>query len=297
MPLYRAYGLTLDSELELPELCATDSGPAALTIRLGRIEYEGPHRGKVICRPVSDRAVLVVFEPIGVALVKDGKEITLTPSEKAAPLAVRLFLLQQVMAMALWQRDYLLLHAGAVVLDEKAVVFMGGSGQGKSTMVAAMNALGCPALCDDVLAIEMKRNGPMAQVGLTHLKLSEAARELAGVGLGEAQLIPDRSEKRLYALKSNAVEAAPLRAIFLLVSGERIEFQEAPPARALIELVRQSYGAELVAPLGKAARHFEQCAEIARTVPIFVLSRPRDLSSLRAVARQVIERVRQSLPS
>jgi hypothetical protein len=292
--LYRAYGLTVESDLELPELPASSSGSTALTILERRVDFEAPDTSKVICRATGKGELVVYSKGVGTALVRNGSEILIQPGAGVDPLTLRLFLLQQVMAMALWQRGLLVLHAGAVVIDGKAAAFVGASGQGKSTLVAALGRLGCPVLCDDVLAIEMGSGALMAQVGLTHLKLTEQARENVGVGT-DAQTIPDRSNKKLCAMDGKATEAAPLGAIFLLATGERVELLKVATARAVIELVRQSYGAELLPHLGKAGNHFEQCAEIARTIPMYVLSRPRDFSLLPKIAEEVIQRVRQPL--
>lgn len=299
MPLYRAYGLVLDSELELPELPVTTSAAAILTIRLGKVVFDAPETSRVICRPVSVGEMNLFYRGVGTALVQDGSRITLNPWEGADGLAVRLFLLQQVLSIVLLQRGLVVLHSSSVIIDGKAISFVGRAGQGKSTMAATLSAMGYPALSDDVLAIEAGPDrGFMAQPGLTHLKLSEEAVAITGDKFIAGQTIRDRSNKKLCLMRgAGPVSPAPLGAIFLLTTGEGVEIQQAPPARGVIELIRQSYGAEVLPHVGRAASHFRQCADIARNVPIYVLSRQRDLSLVQAIAEKVIECVRRPLPS
>jgi hypothetical protein len=296
VPFYEAYGLSLDSELPLPELFPSSSIATDLILRIGPVTFDPPETNRVICRPVSTGEMIVYFKGVGTAWVDGGRKITLQPDGNADELTLRLFVLQQVMSVILLQRGYLVLHASAAVVEGHAVAFAGPSGQGKSTMAGALNREGSPILADDVLALDMNTE-PKVLPGLLHLKLTEEARrELAPEILSE-QTIRDRTAKKLCAIRGiPARTPARLHSIYLLSHGPTVQFQSVPPAKAAIELVRHTYGADLLPHLGRSISHFKQCVTLANRIPISVLSRPRDLSLLNEISEKIIARVKQSPP-
>jgi hypothetical protein len=66
---------------------------------------------------------------------------------------------------ALAYHDRHLLHGGAVVCDERALLVLGGSGHGKSTLVLGALQSGWLALTDDLVAVQ-RRNGVAYAAGL-----------------------------------------------------------------------------------------------------------------------------------
>ena len=68
------------------------------------------------------------------------------------------FLLGPVLGFLLRLRGITCLHASAVVLDGRAVAFVGDAGAGKSTTAAAFARRGHPVLSDDVVAL-VEREG------------------------------------------------------------------------------------------------------------------------------------------
>lgn len=66
---------------------------------------------------------------------------------------------QQVWPLALAQQGARVYHGGAVAVDGRAVVLLGPSGQGKSTLVAAFARRGYAFLSDDCLVVEPTPGG------------------------------------------------------------------------------------------------------------------------------------------
>jgi hypothetical protein len=302
VPNYRVYGLAIDSELPLPELPRGHNALAAredarppttfeVTVRFGEVHFLGVPGARVVYKPVTRNEIIVHYEKVGTALVRDGIAVTLKPAEAVDPLALRLFVLQQVFGVLLLQRGLFVLHASAASWNGGAVAFAGPSGEGKSTIVAGLHRESFSVIADDVLAIDAKCR--TALPGLVQLKLTEETRSRLTSGIVATQSIGDRTSKRLCELQGAPVrEAIPLRAIYLLETGLAVEFVSVSPARAAIELVRHTYGARLIHAIGLSARHFQQAAELARHVPVTILRRPRDL----ALLPQIVEGIKQRLP-
>jgi hypothetical protein len=87
---------------------------------------------------------------VGRFLLKDGAEIVVAPESQANGEDVPVFLLGTVFGILLHQRGQIVLHASAVEVNGKAVLFCGSSGAGKSTLAAALAQRGYRLLTDDV---------------------------------------------------------------------------------------------------------------------------------------------------
>src|SRR5207245_2287338 len=56
--------------------------------------------------------------------------------------------------------DLFVLHAGAIQQDDRAVLVLGGTGTGKSTIVASAASAGWRALADDLVIVRIGSHGP-----------------------------------------------------------------------------------------------------------------------------------------
>ncbi len=91
-------------------------------------------------------------------LTENNRRIECLPRQGAPPETIRHLLLDQALPMALARQGRIVLHGGAVQTGRGAVVVLGESGWGKSTLAAALARRGCPLLTDDCLLLE-ERDG------------------------------------------------------------------------------------------------------------------------------------------
>ena len=145
MHRYNAFGLTINSELEFPELRLGHGDPDIL-IRLG-------HLPTVPSKATRWDEVLV--NRFGVFRIINGSEIIADPRPRVDPLVLRVLLMGRVMAFLLRQRGWLSLHACGVVVDGMGVLFVAPSGEGKSTTAAAFCAKGHRVVTDDLAAVRV----------------------------------------------------------------------------------------------------------------------------------------------
>jgi hypothetical protein len=288
---YNAYGLGLQSSLELPEL-APGAATIEVTIRLGPIDPALSKMGSGPYWSWADAGQAVLYwEQVGTFLVRGATEIVIEPEPAAPEARLRLFLLGAALGYLLHQRGFTILHASAVAIEGRAVAFLGEKGWGKSTMAATLHALGHDLIADDVLAIEPARAGFWVRSAFPQLKLWPDALALIGrVAEGLPRLNPD-FEKRDYRLNETLIETPlPFSHFYFLNIGSGPVIEPVPAQQALLQLLPHWYCGRFSPPvqahLGPATR-LQQCANLLRQVPGYRLTRPRSLAALAEVAHQV----------
>ena len=153
---YTGFGLLIASEIEFPELMPTKNDQPDIFIREGLIPHElfpdkDVSRVHVIYK---EKDFLLNLPGIAKYHVTEGKIISIEPYPASDPGSVRLFLLSITMAALLTQRQKILLHASAIILNEKLILFIGESGAGKSSIAAEFSRRGYTLFTDDVCVLD-----------------------------------------------------------------------------------------------------------------------------------------------
>ena len=150
LEIYSLHGLCLHSELRFPELAAAEGEPQ-VTLRVSPVGVQRPKgvSGESWFLGTPDDTT-IAWRNFGALRVRGGEEIRIDPSPGVDPRWLRSVLLGQAFTLILSQRGLFPLHAGAVVLGDRAVALAGEAGAGKSTLCAALVERGHPFLSDDV---------------------------------------------------------------------------------------------------------------------------------------------------
>ncbi|MEE8301090.1 MAG: hypothetical protein V3S24_01510, partial [Candidatus Tectomicrobia bacterium] len=160
---------------------------------------------------------------------------------------------------------------------------------------AALHAHGHPLLSDDVVPVQLTaEHTPQVYPGLPQIRLwPDSARASLGIDPESLPRVHPDFEKRIPNINRTVPSDGPmpLAAVYVLGRAEEISIDPLRRQEAFVELVRYSFAAQVLEGTKTSRRHFEQCADLARRVPVFRLSRPRDLSMLSDVARFVERRV------
>lgn len=173
---YKAFGLEITSEIELPGMIP-GSGNPDVRITLGKVdpsmvteaEVEGPNY------KVAGDDVYLWWDDIGKVKISRGELVTAEPiASMEDELNLIPFLLGPVMSLLLHQRGFLVLHGSSVKFQEGAVAFLGYRGNGKSTTAIHLYQDGYPLITDDILAIKFDDEGlPVVYPGYPHVRLGE----------------------------------------------------------------------------------------------------------------------------
>lgn len=232
---------------------------------------------------------------VGAFRVRDGREIVVDPASEVDEGVYRHYVPGPVLAVLLQQRGFLILHASSVSIRGEAIAFLGPKGWGKSTTAAALHARGHPLVADDVTAVRTDGTGPpMVSPGFPQLKLwPESVASLGENPEKLPRLHPDFQKRTRPAAEGFLPSCLPLRRVYLLgvldeaEEGQR-RIEPLGPQRALIELVRHTFGSEALIAVGESP-HFFQCADVVNRVSFGHLKRPWALSKLPGVADLIEE--------
>jgi hypothetical protein len=224
---------------------------------------------------------------VGAFAVCSGREIIVEPAADVDPALLTRLALGPVLAVLLYQRSMFLLHASTIALEGEAVAFAGSSGQGKSTLAAALYARGAGAIADDLTVLDFSDSEVKVLVGMPELSLWPDAAECLGIAPASLPHAYRGIEKRvLQTDRACATSVVPLRRIYVLAEGDAHAIETLAPTSALIELVRHSYGLRVVEKLRPAA-HFRQCAALANAATVQRLRVRRSLAALHELAGMI----------
>ncbi|HEX6292770.1 MAG TPA: hypothetical protein VFZ66_26535 [Herpetosiphonaceae bacterium] len=280
---YQAYGLTIRSDLALPELIAASAATADITIRRGAITRpSGMVRSGERCLWATPTEACLFWADAGTILVRDGGEMIVEPVARADEQTLRIYLLGPALGVLLQQRGLLVLHASAAAIGQHVVAFVGESGGGKSTTAAALHARGHAVLADDVAALLLREAAPpLIFPAIPRLKLDAAPA--AALGYPPTALSRfDADDERLAYRVDKQFSSAPLALsrIYVLADGSAVTIERCRPQESFVELLRHSYALRIIGDQGATAAHFQLCAQAAKQVPVYRLSRPHALAAL-----------------
>ncbi len=291
---YRAYGLEIASEVPLPALLEGGSG-TDVAIRFAKLDHVPALRhGRFIALERTAEEIHLHYRETGVFRIANGNEIAMELIKPASDPFVRLLLIGPLLGFLLHQRGILVLHASSIVVRGAVVGFVGAQGAGKSTTAAAFHARGYPLFSDDLVPVVLDGRSPIAHSGFPHLKLwPEAVVSLGGEADGLPQLLPGWDKRWRSIDQGFQPGALPLKRLYVLADGDGPEVQQLGGSASAIELVRHSYVAPQLEPLGEAERIFEQSSRLVNHVPVRRLTRPPQLAALADVVRVVEDDLRE----
>ena len=157
---YTGFGLRIASEIEFPELLPTINDQPDIFICEDVIPDElFPEKDTTRVHVIfKEKEFLLNLPGIAKYQVTGGKQITIDFYPTSDAGTVRLFLLSITMAALLTQRQKILLHASAIIWNEKLILFLGESGSGKSSIAAELSRRGYNLFTDDVCVLETRQD-------------------------------------------------------------------------------------------------------------------------------------------
>jgi hypothetical protein len=298
---YQVFGLTVRSELELPELYPNQKEAVAdVAIRLGEVkcaaeDIPGLH--------VEGGGLVLIVPDVARFRISGGSSITVHPGLGVPRRNVRLFLLGSAFGALLHQRRLLPLHANAVDIDGNAFAFMGPSGAGKSTLAAWFHDRGHRLLADDVCVVRFDGAGvPMACPGLPRLRLWLDVIERTGRGLEGLHRAyidtSDQLEKYDVPVDPHTMvdEAVRLEAIYVLAGADAFSIERLAGVEAAEAIFANTYRGGYIAPASTQVDHWQSAMALATATPVFRLSRRMDFKHIDADGEALMRQLSARAP-
>jgi hypothetical protein len=212
---------------------------------------------------------------------RDGARIDVycEPTESAEP--VYTYLISQVISVALLQKQIESLHASAVAFNGCALVLIGDSGYGKSTLTAALLRAGAQLITDDLLVLQEHDGHYDVAPGAFRLKLDPGTAGSLGLRWTGVPMA-DGSGKFVYMLDESMCTTASLRIdriLLLQPDAQKARLEAVQIADAIRELLAATFNPLHTDP-ERLTRLLHDAQKIARTTRIERLHVPRDLKNI-----------------
>ena len=275
---YCAYGLNIASEIECPQLPAGTVSHPDVIIRYGEAATElDPTQELVTGHQNGAGGFLLNVNGTARYLIRNGNEITIEPYINADHEAVRLYLLGSSFGVLLHQRGFLPLHGSGIATNRGAVIFVGASGIGKSSLAGAFHRRGYQALADDVCAINVNSKGA-AQVWPAYPRIHLWADALVKLGEepGDFQRAYYKRDKYELPLRNFSMDPATIFAVYAihLWQDEGIRATDLKGFDKIQELTANTYRLRFLNAI-HLEQHFRQIQTLARQVRVVRVTRPQ----------------------
>jgi len=279
---YSAYGLIIQSDIELPELCDVEppeNKEDVVQIVVGQIDQtkltEQNRKGPYLW--AHDMSLWLKIPNVATFEILDGRHIVIEREPNVDDDSIRVFLLGSVFGALLFQLQYLVMHGNAIRVGNRALICVGRSGIGKSTLAAAFMQRGYPILADDVVPINASG---VALPGFPRIKLWKQAANFLNIATAPLKKIRPGIEKFNVPLETNfCTEPLPVRWIYLLNSERKRKEIEIDAIRGMGRfkpLRRNTYRLQYLEGMNLQAQHLKLVGKLAGKIHLARLVRPEE---------------------
>lgn len=200
--------------------------------------------------------------------------------------------LNQVQPLILSRTGKLVLHGSAVETGAGALLFLGQSGRGKSTLAASFALRGYPFLADDGIVLERTDAGYRALPSHPSIRLwNDSEEALALADAPRAPPVHYTPKSRLVATSRliHATSPCRLRTVYLLDNAgvTDVSIRRLDPAAAMTGLLQHTFILD-VEDRAVVSGKFDRMADLANDAPCFSLDYPRAYERLADVIAAIV---------
>ncbi|MGH8050673.1 MAG: hypothetical protein ACREPB_08460 [Arenimonas sp.] len=219
------------------------------------------------------------------------------PHDELDAYTIEHLLVDQVLPRFLANENHLLLHACAVNIMGRTVLFLGKSGWGKSTLAALFHKNGFKLYSDDCVLLEP--NGPQWQAIATYPSLRLYDDSIESIFIDDSSLSPvsEYSDKQRMALTIDREQVVPpLHAMYFLsdpetVTGD-ISIENMRPANTCIEIIERSFRLDLD-NRAQSRQLMTSTAALTQSVPAYRLSYPHNFENNARLLARLLQHIQQ----
>jgi hypothetical protein len=308
-PCRRLFGLTVAGDFPLPASLSQSPDPVDLVVfrseqpLLSSEDLESPPVYASALRDKDGESVGRLYEmPEGAVFrfregdFRVGEDFIEAYLPELENGLATLRLLGPVFSYWLELRGLPTLHASAVSVDSRAIVFASRHGGGKSGLAAGLLEAGASLLADDMVVLEERELGWEVRPSYPLMRMwPDAAKHFLGHYI-DLPLVQRELEKRCVTVGEGGYGkfqeiASPLACIYLATRVEgrdAVEIQPVSRSEAVIELIRHSFSPRLVEAVGLQPARLDRLARLVRSVPVRRLVYPSGFERLGEVASRIL---------
>lgn len=280
---YKVYGINIDSQIEISEFPVNKENINNKKVDLILGEASDSIKEEIDKgRRMSVTRDNIWFHAEGVAtyMINNGNEVIVEPCENYDEKLLKVYIMGSVMGFLLLQQQVLAIHGGTTVINDKAVIFTGNRGAGKSTLTAALGEKGYKFLADDVAAIRIDEV-PQVNPGFPYHKLCEDAVDK--MNYDKEKLTNFRGDEKVKYLVPDfegfCNKGTSLGVLIEISVGdvENVKLEEIFGQKKLYKILNNIYRNEYLSGMGEIPpKYFKQCMEVAKNIKCYKLIRPRN---------------------
>ena len=223
---YKAFGLNILSEFEIPELYSFEFSEPHVEIRYDSVPDKlSDSEKKGVRFQLNRNEFLLTIDDIAKYYVARGNKITIEKQDGATSQEVRLFLLSSVFSALLYLRGSVSLHASTIKKDNKCFILCGNSGAGKSTLTREFIDQGYQLLSDDISVLTENIDKIHVQPSFPFIKLWKYSLEHLNLPEAEGKKLRNKLEKYGFRLQDEYFsESLEVEKVFILMPHNKPEY-------------------------------------------------------------------------
>lgn len=241
---YKAYGLSIKSELIFPELkpsCIKEDISIIFDTFDSSLFFDEYDYGFFKVRR-SINGLFVIIDNRNICWINSGNQIVINPDHGVDEGYLRVLILGPILSFLLHQKGYLILHGSAININGGAIALLGDNGAGKSTTMFALQKRGYESITDDILTIKFdEKDEPWVFPSFPRLKLCPDIMDLMDEDIDKFSKTFKESTKYSYPVKNFYEPKLPLKKIYLLEKGDNCSLTTLNKNEYLIKIIESSY--------------------------------------------------------
>jgi len=291
--IYRAFGLTMRSDLKLTPL-PIESEPvqvADIQIIKSKVSTKGllNPQGKQLFFQTAKNEFWLDIPNIARFYITAGNKIGYDPYAHTEEDLLVIYLLGTCMVALLLQRGFLVFRGAAVQFGEYCGLIVGSQGAGKSTIAACFYHLGLNVICDDICVINKEgrvlRGYPFMK--LWHDLLRFLQQDIRALSKVQADIY-----KYYFPISFDTVEEAiPVKHLFIIDTHNEsnLEIKNIMGIKKLSLLKRLSYQENYHVGLGVYDNVMQQGTRLISQIAMTKIIRPTEYFQISAILQPILD--------
>lgn len=270
---YYSHGINIFSEIVFPEFISTESMIHDVIIRYGKIynlsdNFSFTNLSQYIKIKYNSEVINLLYKNYEIFSIINNSDIIVNKDINLDKHFLRYLLIGHALPMILYKRGRLVLHANSININDKAVIFLGTSGNGKSTTSFALYNKGYSIISDDILSIKIGNCDSFAYPGFPKIKLWPEVLEKFEKDPQKFPKIHPKTKKRFCSVSDNFTNhPKAIKAIYLIEKCKENKITKMNSFDSILELIKSSY-CYIMFNEKDLSDNFKQITHIVNNIPV-----------------------------